>query len=230
MRILFVGVARSWAGWIWNALQEGGHSVKQVDGVDLGKLHAERQAFDAAIFVLDEGEGDLLMVPAIARLSSVIRVTPLAVLLAQSNIQKCAAMLRAGADVCLSGPGSSMALCTWLDRVDLMHRTARQKGDSTAVGLELDRTSRALVSGRKRALLTRRELLIVECLLRTPGTFVPTHRLIDYAWPDERDVDATALYSAVFRLRGKIARDLPLVRLSSSRDFGYRILPAGSAE
>ncbi|EDT42605.1 winged helix-turn-helix domain-containing protein [Burkholderia ambifaria] len=74
--------------------------------------------------------------------------------------------------------------------------------------------------------MTPREYLMIECLLREPGTPVSRERLIGYAWPESSDTDPASVNTIVSRLRRKFARDLPQVRIDTVSYLGYRIVLA----
>lgn len=71
--------------------------------------------------------------------------------------------------------------------------------------------------------MTRREFLLLECLMRHPNAPVPRDQLIRYVWQDKEDVDPSSVNLVVSRLRRKLARHLPDVRIDTVSRYGYQV-------
>jgi len=90
--------------------------------------------------------------------------------------------------------------------------------------IALDAATRELVFRRRRVAVTRREFLLLECLLKQVSAPVARDQLIRYAWPEKEDVDPASVNLVVSRLRRKLSFDLPEVRIETVSRFGYQVL------
>jgi two-component system, OmpR family, response regulator len=93
----------------------------------------------------------------------------------------------------------------------------------TSAGLTLNPLTRELVDGDHRLVVTRREYLLLECLMRQLNAPVPREQLIRYAWPEKDDVDPSSVNLVVSRLRRKLAQHLPGVHIETVSRYGYQI-------
>jgi DNA-binding response OmpR family regulator len=87
----------------------------------------------------------------------------------------------------------------------------------------LDVATRELVCGMRRVAVTRREFLLLECLLRQLNAPVARDQLIRYAWPEKDDVDPSSVNLVVSRLRRKLVADVPQVKIETVSRFGYQV-------
>ena len=89
--------------------------------------------------------------------------------------------------------------------------------------LKLDPLTRDLVENGKRVLLTKREYLLIECLLRQANAPVARDQLIRYAWPDKEDVDPASVNLVVSRLRRKLDLNGFRAKVETVSRFGYQL-------
>jgi two-component system OmpR family response regulator len=75
----------------------------------------------------------------------------------------------------------------------------------------------------RRLAVTRREFLLLECLLRQLNAPVARDQLIRYAWPEKEDVDPSSVNLVVSRLRRKLMDDVPQVKIETVSRFGYQV-------
>jgi DNA-binding response OmpR family regulator len=75
----------------------------------------------------------------------------------------------------------------------------------------------------RRVAVTRREFLLLECLLRQLNAPVARDQLIRYAWPEKDDVDPSSVNLVVSRLRRKLVADVPQVKIETVSRFGYQV-------
>ncbi|WP_246217339.1 winged helix-turn-helix domain-containing protein [Paraburkholderia panacisoli] len=90
-------------------------------------------------------------------------------------------------------------------------------------GLRLDLLSHVLIAGEERVAVTRRECLLLECLIRHFNSPVPRDQLIRYAWPDAEYVEPSNVNLAVARLRQKVELRLPRVHIETIKRYGYQL-------
>jgi DNA-binding response OmpR family regulator len=240
MRILLISPNHAEGAWLQKALQESAHSLQRAVDLRDGLFVAGDEPFDAVIVMALDGA----LLPALhGILPGLAKVTGGATIIAVLGIEASASerskVLRAGADACFRHPFSFIEMHERL--FALMRATAACSGNAqgtppapAANGLQsvqnlpqLDAGTREIVEGVRRAELTRREYLLVECLLRQANTPVPRDQMIRYAWPEKDDIDASTVNLVVSRLRRKLARQAIEVRIDTISRFGYQLtIPA----
>ena len=167
--------------------------------------------------------------------------TLIAVLGIEASVSERSKLLRLGADACFRYPFSFIEMH---ERMLALLRTTAARGAgvqgtppvSATNGCQpalrapqLDAGTREIVEGGCRAELTRREYLLVECLLRQANTPVPREQMIRYAWPEKDDIDASTVNLVVSRLRRKLERQAIEVRIDTISRFGYQLTLPSSA-
>lgn len=235
MRVLFVGPTHPEAAWLFKALQESAHSLQRADDLRDGVFLAAQEAFDAIVLmVLDVGLyasfHDLLAEFAAGGGGAAI-VAVLGVATAQDRTS----VLRAGADACFCQPYSFIEMH---ERMQALQRISGARGavssslSSSVVPAFsfsssdlpfLDAATRELVSGTRRVAVTRREFLLLECLLKQVNAPVARDQLIRYAWPEKEEVDPSSVNLVVSRLRRKLSADVPDLRIETVSRFGYQV-------
>jgi two-component system OmpR family response regulator len=89
--------------------------------------------------------------------------------------------------------------------------------------LRLDPLTRDLVEDGKRVPMTKREYLLIECLLRQANAPVARDQLIRYAWADKEDVDPSSVNLVVSRLRRKLELNDFRARVETISRYGYQL-------
>ncbi|QGZ59853.1 response regulator transcription factor [Paraburkholderia acidiphila] len=240
MRILLISPNHAEGAWLQKALQESAHSLQRTEDLRDGLFVAGEEPFDAVIVMALDGA----LLPALhAILPGLSKVTTGATIIAVLGIEASASerskMLRAGADACFRYPFSFIEMH---ERMHALLRTTAACGGGVQGGQhaqpasgaqrvqnapQLDAGTREIVEGARRAELTRREYLLVECLLRQTNVPVPRDQMIRYAWPEKDDLDASTVNLVVSRLRRKLARQGMEVRIETISRYGYQLtLPA----
>lgn len=233
MRVLFVGPAHPEAAWLFKALQESAHSLQRADDLRDGVFLASQEPFDAIVLmVLDVGfyaslQGFIGEFAAAGSGAAIVAV------LGAATAQDRTRILRAGADACFCQPYSFIEMH---ERMAALQRVGGARGagfvsatgSATSVlpavgGPSLDGATRELVCGVRRVAVTRREFLLLECLLRQVNAPVARDQLIRYAWPEKEDVDPSSVNLVVSRLRRKLSEDVPEVRIETVSRFGYQV-------
>jgi DNA-binding response OmpR family regulator len=242
MRILLISPHHAEGAWLQKALQESAHSLQRTADLRDGLFVAGEEPFDAVIVMaLDAALLPALhgILPGLAKATG--GATIIAVLGIEASASERSKVLRAGADACFRHPFSFIEMHARL--LALMRTTAACGGKAltmhpapAANGLQsvqnlprLDAGTREIVEGARRAELTRREYLLIECLLREANTPVPRDQMIRYAWPEKDDIDASTVNLVVSRLRRKLAQQAIEVRIETISRFGYQLtIPAAS--
>ncbi|MBR8293033.1 response regulator transcription factor [Burkholderia cenocepacia] len=222
MRILLVTSPHPEASWLHKALQESGHSVPRVDDLRDGLFLASQEAFDAIVATAFEPGSDAALIAMLPRFVADGGGAALVVLIGDASARERIHMLRAGADACFCAPYSFIELH---ERLQALQRLAgpREAGRSIAGVSAVETLARELADGKLRLAVTRREFLLLECLMRHPNAPVPRDQLIRYVWQDKEDVDPSSVNLVVSRLRRKLARHLPDVRIDTVSRYGYQV-------
>jgi DNA-binding response OmpR family regulator len=216
MRVLIVEDDRDLADYLKRGLEEEAHSVQACFDGSSGLRAAERSAFD--IIVLD------VMLPFVDGLEITRRLrrsgvwTPVLLLTARDDPEDIIRGLDAGADDYLTKP---CAFGVLLARLRARTRAAgpadaRRRFADLTIDLERHEAWRGSAALR----LSRTELSILECLMRSAGRIVTRDRLIEEVWGD-REVSSNNLGVFMHSLRGKV--DLPGHRklIHTERGVGY---------
>ena len=222
MRVLLVTSPHPEASWLHKALQESGHSVPRADDLRDGLFLASQEAFDAIVATAFEPGGDVALRAMLPRFVADGGGAALVVLIGDASARERIHMLRAGADACFCAPYSFIELH---ERLQALQRLAgpREAGRSIAGVSAVETLARELADGKLRLAVTRREFLLLECLMRHPNAPVPRDQLIRYVWQDKEDVDPSSVNLVVSRLRRKLARHLPDVRIDTVSRYGYQV-------
>jgi len=222
MRILLVTSPHPEASWLHKALQESGHSVPRADDLRDGLFLASQEGFDAIVATAFEPGSDAALMAMLPRFVTDGGGAALVVLIGDASARERIHMLRAGADACFCAPYSFIELH---ERLQALQRLAgpREAGRSSARVSAVETLARELADGKLRLAVTRREFLLLECLMRHPNAPVPRDQLIRYVWQDKEDVDPSSVNLVVSRLRRKLARHLPDVRIDTVSRYGYQV-------
>ncbi|MFM0741133.1 winged helix-turn-helix domain-containing protein [Paraburkholderia xenovorans] len=225
MRVLFVGPSHPEAGWLFKALQESAHSLQRADDPRDGVFLASQEAFDAVVLMVLDAGAYAGLHELVAEFSAAAGGAALVVVLGVADAQQRTRILRAGADACFCQPYSFIEMH---ERMQALRRigSARATAVSSTVvqDISLDAATRELVFRRRRVAVTRREFLLLECLLKQVSAPVARDQLIRYAWPEKEDVDPASVNLVVSRLRRKLSFDLPEVSIETVSRFGYQVL------
>nr|WP_241014489.1 response regulator transcription factor [Burkholderia sp. Ac-20379] len=213
------------AAWLHKALQESGHSLQRADDLRDGLFLASQEAFDAIVATAFESGSDAALIDALPRFATDGGGAALVVLLGQASASERIRALRAGADACFGAPYSFLELHERLQALQRLGVPREADGPlaAAAASSTFDALSRELKDGKLRLAVTRREFLLLECLMRSPNAPVPRDQLIRYVWQDKEDVDPSSVNLVVSRLRRKLSRHLPDVKIDTVSRYGYQV-------
>lgn len=231
MRILFVATPHPESAWLFKALQESAHSLQRADDLRDGVFLAGQESFDVIVAMSFDPGVYPTLIASLPQFAEAGNGAAIIAVLGQSSAQDRARALRAGADACFGHPYSFIEMH---ERMQALRRTTASRvvldqPTSTPVAtatLALDPLTRELVDGARRLVVTRREYLLLECLMRQINAPVPRDQLIRYAWPEKDDVDPSSVNLVVSRLRRKLAQQLPEVQIETVSRYGYQITVA----
>jgi two-component system, OmpR family, response regulator len=230
MRILFVATPHPESAWLFKALQESAHSLQRADDMRDGVFLAGQEPFDVVVVTSFEPGAYAELLAALPKFAEAGGGAAIVAVLGQSSAQDRARALRAGADACFGHPYSFIEMH---ERMQALRRTTASRASqdqpvaaTTATTLALNPLTRELVEGARRLVVTRREYLLLECLMRQINAPVPRDQLIRYAWPEKDDVDPSSVNLVVSRLRRKLTQQLPEVQIETVSRYGYQITMA----
>lgn len=224
MRILLVCPRHAEGAWLQKALQESAHSLQRAEDLRDGLFIAGDEPFDVLIVVaLDRALLPALLglLPQFAAVTG--GATILTVLGVEASASDRSKVLRAGADACFRYPFSFIEMHERMLALLRMAPAPVVAAPPACAVPRLDAGTRQIVEGPRRVELTRREYLLVECLLRQPDVPVPRDQMIRYAWPDKDDIDPSTINLVVSRLRRKLEREAIEARIETISRYGYQL-------
>ncbi|MFP3644004.1 winged-helix domain-containing protein [Paraburkholderia sp. SIMBA_054] len=227
MRVLLISGSHPESAWLFKALHESAHSLQRVDELRDGIFLAGQEIFDAVIVMSSEAAPHRGLLDALPKLTRAARGAPIIITLgtdARANDRT--RVLRAGADACFCHPLSFIEMHERLHALCRAIPSAAHVDATSGTTLALDSATRELVCGEQRLDVTRREYMLLECMLRQPNVPVARNQLIRYAWPEHEDVDPTSVNLVVSRLRRKLAQHASNVHIDTVSRYGYQITVA----
>ncbi len=156
----------------------------------------------------------------VRRIRGLSRVTP--VLALASSPGDCVHALNAGADDCVPKPFPFDELLARLRA--LLRRPSQVVGPTYEAGnLKLDALSAAVTIGERAIALPRRELALLEVLMRNRPRPVSRNKLEQSIFTFDDDVTPNALEAAVSRLRRRLRHSDASVNVVATRGLGYSL-------
>ncbi|KVC71737.1 response regulator transcription factor [Burkholderia ubonensis] len=211
MRILFVATPGQEATWLYKALRQSRHSVLRTEELRDGVFLAGQETFDAIVIVTAESHPGAPLRIVLSDFVVNGRGAAIVAILGASTVSDRIEILRAGADACFSYPYSFLEI------------HARLQALCRFDGTDYDALERQLKESGLLFVVTHRESLLFECLMRQADTPVPRDHLIRYAWAECEDVAPECVNLAIARLRRKLAQHWPDVRIDTVGRVGYQL-------
>ncbi len=225
MRILVVEDEAEMASLIVDRLRRSGFDADHVDTIGAAQRAMDTGAYSLALLDrrLPDGDG-VTLIPHIKRAHPGVRVMMLTAL---DTVPDKVAGLDAGADDYLTKP---FDIDEFLARI---RANLRRSGDGagsvppvTVGALSFDLEAREVfVSGRP-VVLHRRELALLESLVRRVGRATPRDTLIDEVYGGEGEIQSNALDALVSRLRKHLNECEAGVMIHPIRGIGYMLAKA----
>ena len=148
--------------------------------------------------------------------------TPVLVLSARDGMPDVVRALDLGADDYMTKPFHLEVLFARVR--SLARRAPVSETPTLQVGtLTLNRSRTEVARGEYLLQLTKREFLLLECLMRNAGRSVTRERLIEAAWGLEADISHNSLDFHMHGLRGKLSGADHVNPVRTVRGVGYRI-------
>jgi DNA-binding response OmpR family regulator len=225
MRILLVEDHAELAGEIACRIERAGFAVDQVGSIEGASAALDSGAYTVTLLDrrLPDGDG-LSLISQIRKRQPTSRIL---VLTAIDSVDDKIEGLDAGADDYLTKPFN---LDEMMARIRASLR--RPGGDRTPpiiVGaLSYDLDARTVSVANRPVLFLRRELALLETLLRRVNCVVPRERLLAGVYGFDAEVHEHALTALVSRVRTRLAELDAGVEIHSARGLGYLIAKAKS--
>jgi DNA-binding response OmpR family regulator len=182
--------------------------------------------YDAAVLDLGLPDGDGLAVLAAAR--QVGKALPILILTARDAVEDRVAGLNAGADDYLTKP---FAMTELIARIKaLLRRPGGVLGMTLEAGnVRLDTVGRELTVGGTPVRLSRRELAILEQMMRRFGRIVPKAVLEEKLYGIDEEPDSNPIPVHVHHLRRQLEMASAKVAIHTIRGLGYILADATTA-
>ncbi|TXH37517.1 MAG: response regulator transcription factor [Rhodospirillaceae bacterium] len=221
MRLLLIEDNDRLSEFLEKALRDANFTVDRVADLRDADAAMAGARFDAVILDLGlpDGNGlDLLQARRAAADS-----TPILVLTARDGLSDRVDGLNHGADDYMTKPFAMEELVARIKA--LLRRPGAALGVQLNLGnVSLDTSGPALMVEGKRAGLTRRELALMEILLRRPGNVVNRTIIEDGIYGFDDEVGTNALEVLVSRLRKKLTANGADIHLHTVRGVGYMVM------
>ena len=221
MKILLIEDNRETADYVFQGLQEKGHTTSVIQDGREGLFRAASENWD--ILIVDR------LLPGLDGLSLVHTLrgggvkTPVLFLTALSGIDDRVSGLDAGGDDYLIKPFAFSELAA---RVAALGRRPRQTAVETVLkvaDLEMDLLARHVRRAGAEVELQPREFRLLEYLMQNAGKVVTRTMLLEHVWDYHFDPQTNVIDVHMSRLRAKIDRDFDAPLLHTVRGAGYML-------
>jgi DNA-binding response OmpR family regulator len=224
MRVLLIEDNVRLAGFIGKALGAAGFTTDHCDCAGDGEAALDTVRYDA--LVLDLGLPDDDGMNVLRRVRMHVAELPVLILTARDGVEDRVGGLNAGADDYLLKPFAMEELIARLNA--LMRRPGTTLGrELTIANLTFDSVGREVTVDDKVMPLTRREMSVLELLLRRAGRVVPKDVLADSVYGFDENFGANSIEVAVHRLRKRLQDSGARLEIHTLRGIGYMLVEPG---
>lgn len=226
MRLLLIEDNDRLAGFVGRALEDAGFAVDHC--MTAGEGEAALSTARYAVLLLDLGLPDDDGMNLLRRIRATTPAMPILVLTARDGIDDRVNGLNAGADDYLLKPFAMEELTARINA--LLRRPGSALGHTLTLGnLSFDTVGREVRVDGDILPLARRELSVLEMLMRRSGRVVPKDVLSDSVYGFEENVGINSIEVAVHRLRKRLQDVGATTRIHTLRGIGYLLTADGSA-
>jgi DNA-binding response OmpR family regulator len=220
MRLLIVEDHERLASLVGKGLREAGFTVDAVGLVADADAALATTRYDAVLLDLGLPDGDGLQL--LRRLRERDKQLPVLVLTARDSVEHRVQGLNSGADDYVLKP---FAMAELVARVKaLLRRPGGALGVTLTSGnVAFDTVAREVRVGGTTMPLSRRELGVLEQLIRRPGNVLPKNVLEDSLYGFGEEVESNAVEVHIHRLRKKLIGAGADVKVHTLRGIGYML-------
>ncbi len=218
MKLLVVEDDRKMAGVLRKGLEEEGYVVTLAHDGATGLGYAQADSFDAIVLdVMLPGQDGFEIA---RRLRQARDQTPILFLTARDSVADVVNGLNLGGDDYLAKPFSFDVL---LARVRALTRRgpAPHPVQLRVADLVLDSGTHEVTRADRRIVLTPKEFVLLETLMRNTGRVVDRDSLIGSVWGFEKDIESNTLDVFIRLLRGKVDQGHTHKLIHTVRGVGY---------
>ena len=218
MRLLVIEDEDRLSGILKSKLGEIGFTVDIAGSAEDASIALELINYDAAVLDLGLPDGDGLAVLIAARAAG--KALPILILTARDAVEDRVAGLNAGADDYLTKPFAMTELVARIKA--LLRRPGSVLGITLEVGnIRLDTIGRELLIGGNPVRLSRRELAILEQMMRRFGRIVPKAVLEEKLYGIDEEPDSNPIPVHVHHLRRQLEAAGANIEIHTIRGVGY---------
>lgn len=218
MRLMLIEDNHRLAGFICSSLRRAGFVIDAFATLGEGEAAAATTRFD--LIVLDLGLPDGDGMDLLQRLRRDGNAVPVLVLTARDSLQDRVEGLNAGADDYLLKPFEISELVARINA--LLRRPGAALGTQLQVGnVCFDTVGREIRVGEQNLCLSRRELAVLEVLMRRAGRVVPKDVIGESVYGFNEAVSNNSVEVAVHRLRKRLEEADASAVVHTLRGVGY---------
>ena len=218
LRLLVIEDEDRLCGILKSKLGETGFTVDIAASAEDAGIALELINYDAAVLDLGLPDGDGLAVLTAARAAG--KALPILILTARDAVEDRVAGLNAGADDYLTKPFAMTELVARIKA--LLRRPGSVLGITLEVGnIRLDTIGRELLIGGNPVRLSRRELAILEQMMRRFGRIVPKAVLEEKLYGIDEEPDSNPIPVHVHHLRRQLEAAGANIEIHTIRGVGY---------
>lgn len=147
---------------------------------------------------------------------------PILILSGDDKINSKIKLLNSGADDYLIKPFQIEELVA---RMNALLRRPHQISENTINinGLEINKKNQKVKKDGQEIYLTRKEYLILELLISSPGKIFSRSEIIEKVWDNEIDIFSKVIETHILNLRNKVDKPFNTNLISTATGRGYRI-------
>jgi len=218
MKVLLIEDNDRLAGFVRTGLMAAGFVTDRTDRVDGALAALATTRYDAIVLDLGLPDGDGMEVVKGVRRPGF--ATPILILTSRDGLRDRVDSLNGGADDYLLKPFAMEELVARLKA--LMRRPGHALGlELTCGNLTFDTIAREVRIGDRLVALSRRELDLLELLLRRAGRVVPREAIEDGVYSIDDEIGGNSIEVLVHRLRKKLLKERTALKIHTLRGIGY---------
>jgi DNA-binding response OmpR family regulator len=226
MRLLLIEDNRSLAGFVCDAIGKAGFAVDHCETAEDGEAALDTVRYDGLILDLGLPDDDGMNV--LARVRCTVQEMPVLILTARDGVEDRVGGLNAGADDYLLKPFAMEELVARINA--LMRRPGGSLGRILTLGnLSFDTVGREVLVEDEAVRLTRREMSVLELLMRRAGRVVPKDQIGESMYGFDENFGTNTIEVAVHRLRKSLQGAGAQAEIHTLRGVGYLLAPGGGA-